>query len=462
MAKNKKKVMKKIMKKIIKRPVKASGEKLEYDSLVMAPDIKNNKTDTANNTVSPSDNNLLLAEDNAVPEDTSSQQNTNKKNDNGHVVKNTKPATVASAQSSPHSVSLHTIIGDTQFHKFESDEALKKLFSKEKEKSKKYTVRQRFFLRNVLKQAGYEGVDEQKFKDTVLYANALIIILLSIIVLFYGSFNYVLFKAFLFLLVLWVLLLPLLLFITWSGIYLYLDYMRYRRRMALEDVWPEYLQLVVANINAGMLIDVALWSAVKPRYRVLAKEIEEIAKQTVTGVDISIALKDFSDKYDSPMLTRTINLLIEGMGSGGKIATLLNKIALDIQDTAIMKKEMSASVTTYAIFISFATIAAAPFLFGLSTQLLMVMQKIIGSVAQTSSASSMMTFGTDTIKVNDFRIFAYLMLSITSFMSACIIGTIRKGSIKAGLKFIPIFIIVTIIIYAVASTLLSQLMSSFI
>jgi hypothetical protein len=47
-------------------------------------------------------------------------------------------------------------------------------------------------------------------------------------------------------------------------------------------------------------------------------------------------------------------------------------------------------------------------------------------------------------------------------MSACIIGTIRKGSIKAGMKFIPIFIIVTLIIYFIASKLLAQLMGTFI
>jgi len=366
-----------------------------------------------------------------------------------------------STSAKPES-SSHTIIDDIKFHRFTSDDALKKLFKEEKAKSKRLTIKQRFFLRGVLKKAGYETVNTEKFKDNVLYVNALIIIVLSFIVLFYGSVNDVLFKAVLFLFILWVLLLPILLFISWVVIYLYLDYKSYRRTVEIEEVWPDYLQLVVANINAGMLIDVALWSAVKARYKVLAKEIEEVAKQTITGVDISVALRDFSDKYDSHMLKRTVNLLIEGMGSGGKIATLLNKIALDLQDTKIMKKEMSASVMTYAIFISFATIVAAPFLFGLSTQLLIVMQKIIGSVSQSSTSGALLSFSTDNIKVTDFKIFAYIMLTITSFMSACIIGTIRKGSIKDGLKYIPLFIVTTLLIYFVASKLLAALMGTFI
>ncbi len=42
------------------------------------------------------------------------------------------------------------------------------------------------------------------------------------------------------------------------------------------------------------------------------------------------------------------------MESGGEIGELLNKIAINIQETRIRKKEMAASVMTYAIFIGFA------------------------------------------------------------------------------------------------------------
>ena len=256
----------------------------------------------------------------------------------------------------------------------------------------------------------------------------------------------------------WVVLYPFLLLLTWGVVYFFLDYKKYKRKKELEEVWPEYLQLVVSNINAGMLIDVALWSAVKPRYKVLAKEIEQVAKQTLTGQELSEALTEFAHKFDSVMVQRTINLLIEGMESGGKIATLLNKVSLDIQDTKIMRKEMSASVMTYSIFISFATVVAAPFLFGLSTQLLTIIQEIIGRLSQTSS-NSMITFSGDAVKISDFKIFAYVMLAITSFMSAALVGSIRKGSIKDGLKFIPLFMAGTLIIYYVSTILLASLFS---
>lgn len=341
------------------------------------------------------------------------------------------------------------------------EQKLKKIFFKEKKKIK-VDVNAKGFLKDTLKKAGYD-TDYKRFKNKVFNYSIYFTFFLCFVSFIYFWSALTVSNVMVLLLVIWILGFPLIWVMVWLCVYFYLDIRKYKRKKELEEVWPEYLQLVVANISAGMLIDVALWSAVKPRFKVLAKEIEEVAKQTLTGKDLSEALREFADKYDSAMLQRTISLLIEGMDSGGKIAVLLNKIALDIQDTKIMKKEMSASVMTYAIFITFATVVAAPFLFGLSTQLLTVIQKIIGTLSQTTSAgSSFITFQSESVKISDFKIFAYVMLGITSFMSACLIGTIRKGSVRDGLKFIPIFMISTILIYFLSSIILASMLGSLI
>lgn len=348
-------------------------------------------------------------------------------------------------------------VTDKQSYKYNTEELLRRIFLVEQKKKKKPEIN-KSYLKKILSQAGYE-IDPDIFKKKVLRYNIIVIALWSLYLIINGLISGLYYELIFPILVSWIVFFPALLLLTWGVIFLFLDYKKYKRKKELEEVWPEYLQLVVSNINAGMLIDVALWSAVKPKYKVLAKEIEQVAKQTLTGKELSEALQEFAEKYDSVMVKRTINLLIEGMESGGKIATLLNKVALDIQDTKIMRKEMSASVMTYAIFISFATVVAAPFLFALSTQLLIVIQTIIGKLGQTST-TSVITFSAENVKIEDFKIFAYIMLTITSLMSACLIGSIRKGSIKDGLKYIPIFIITTLIIYHISTTILSSLFSS--
>lgn len=233
------------------------------------------------------------------------------------------------------------------------------------------------------------------------------------------------------------------------GGFVYLDILISRRRAEVELVLPDFLQLTAANIGAGMPIDRALWFAVRPRFGVLASEIETVAKRVLTGEDLDGALRQFSSQYDSPVLTRSVNLLLEGVAAGGKIADLLHKISVDIQEQRILQKEMAASVMTYVIFISFAAILAAPILFGLSTQLLVVIQSIVSDMGAQSS-DSLFSISGDVIALSDFRWFSISVLVGSAFMSALIVGVIRSGSPKDGLRFIVPFTLTCLLLYFLA------------
>lgn len=331
-----------------------------------------------------------------------------------------------------------------------------------KQKHKKLKNRQ--LLRKYLDKAGYEGADESKFTKNIfliIVAVCLVLSLTAIIIASYGKPGVK--QSLIFLTGIWTGIFAGLFILAWVITYIFLDMKIFNRTMAIEDVLPDYLQLASANISAGMPIDRALWFAVRPRFGILAKEIEDVAKSTVSGEDLSVALVRFADKYDSVLLKRSINLLLEGMDAGGEIAGLLNKVSMNIQETRILKKEMAANVMTYAIFIGFATVVAAPVLFGLSGQLLIVIQQIMGMLGATGGGGMMaLSLSGDSITIADFRIFSVATLFVTSMFSAFIISIIRKGNIKEGARFIPIFIIGTIILYFIASWALSIVMGGMI
>lgn len=261
----------------------------------------------------------------------------------------------------------------------------------------------------------------------------------------------------------WVVLFVTLLLMLWLLFYLIIDLKIFKRRVGIEDVLADFLQLTSANIRAGMPIDRALWYAVRPQFGVLASEVEMVAKETMSGEDLEGALKMFAEKYDSLMLRRSINLLIEGIAAGGEIGDLLTKISIDIQESRIIKKELSANVTTYVIFISFATIVAAPLLFALSSHLLFIVSNLMLKLDVPSGITTFsINFSEAGMSIKDFRIFAITCLVITSYFSSVIIATIRKGEIKAGVKYIPIFIFSTIALFLIFSAVISRLFGSII
>ena len=257
----------------------------------------------------------------------------------------------------------------------------------------------------------------------------------------------------------------LLIILMWIVFYAYTEVRIYRRKLELEEVLPDFLKLTSSNINAGMTVDRALWFAVRPRFGVLAREIEMVAKQTMGGMDLKASLVNFSIRFDSVILKRAISMINEGIEAGGEIGYLLNKVALDIEDQRALLKEMSANVTTYVIFISFASVVAAPFLFAMSGVLIDVVQKISANLSSVGNVGARLGIPLDfsgaSITQNDFRTFTVVSLSLTSLFSAMMVSTIKKGNIKSGLKLIPVFMLISLAIYFTVRHLSSGLVGLF-
>ena len=344
-------------------------------------------------------------------------------------------------------------------------DSLKKEYKKNQEKSLKAKER-KLRLRLYIERAGFE-INVQKLNKLFFNIAVVINLIFSSLLIYYFSVTYgikwgtVVASIF----VLWVLVFVLLIIALWVLFYVAVDLKIFKRKVDIEEVLPDFLQLTASNINAGMTIDRALWFAVRPRFGVLAKEIETVAKETMSGTDLKESLNRFASRYDSKILKRAISMINEGIEAGGSIGELLNRIALDIQQQKAMFKEMSANVTTYVIFIGFATIVAAPVLFALSGILIEVVGTLGSTLGGTTSAAQAsgipLTFSGTGVTQSDFRIFAIVSIIITSFFSAMIVATIKKGNVQAGVKYIPIFIAVSITLYIIAQGAGGKLLSVF-
>ncbi|MBU0535623.1 MAG: type II secretion system F family protein [Nanoarchaeota archaeon] len=242
-------------------------------------------------------------------------------------------------------------------------------------------------------------------------------------------------------------------------VYFYLDLIIFKRTKEIEDILPEFLQFVGGNLRGGMSFDRALWNAIRPRFGVLANEVEIAAKKVMTGEDVEDALFEFTKKYDSAMLRRSFDLIIEGMKSGGRIVYLIDKVIENINEAKTLKKEMSASVTSYVIFITFIVLAIAPGLFALSFQLLTIISSFAGQLGGSTGGSSALPINLSEVSINpaDFVNFSKLALGVIAVFSSMIVSLISRGNIKSGLKYIPVFIIVTLINYQVFLWLLTMM-----
>jgi len=348
----------------------------------------------------------------------------------------------------------------------DSIEFFKKKFKKEQQKRLSAKERKQK-LRQFVEKAGFE-INTKKLNKIFFNIAIVVNLLVSAFLIYYFSISYGISwgTIAMSMIVLWIFVFLFLIAALWIMFYIAVDLKIFKRKVDIEEVLPDFLQLAASNINAGMTIDRAMWYAVRPRFGVLANEIEAIAKGTMGGADLRKSLEKFASRYDSAILKRTVNMINEGIEAGGKIGDLLNRIALDIQEQKAMLKEMSANVTTYVIFITFATIVAAPLLFALSGVLIDVVQNLgssLGSVGAVASGAGIpLTFSGAGVTQSDFKIFAIVSIALTSFFSAMITSTIKKGNVQSGIKYIPIYIIISLTLYIVGQGLAGKLLGFFV
>jgi pilus assembly protein TadC len=244
-------------------------------------------------------------------------------------------------------------------------------------------------------------------------------------------------------------------------VYFYLDLKIYRRTRNMEEELPDFLQILSSNLKGGMTFERALWASIKPRFKILGQEMAKTSKKVITGYELNKALFELSDKYDSLMLRRTVDLMVSEAESGGNVAELIDRIVDNLKETKELKEEMSASAIAYIIFISMIVVVIGPLLFALSFHLLSIFTGFIERIAASSQNTAGLPFSFSNTDVNtaDFKKFSVITIIVISFFSSMIVAIVEKGNIKSGVKYIPIFLLGSMAFYFLFINVLSAFFS---
>jgi pilus assembly protein TadC len=241
------------------------------------------------------------------------------------------------------------------------------------------------------------------------------------------------------------------------------------RAAEIEKVLPDALQLMSANVRAGMTVDRAIWLSARPEFGVLEEELKRAGTKTLGGKTIKVALMEMAARVKSDLLEKTFRLVIEGIESGGELAHLLEETANNVRTVQSLRKEIKTSVTTYSIFIFFAAVMGAPALYAISLFFVEIMTKlwspkVLGGVKTTGATMGggmLSRAGAPTISVDQLFWFATLSIVITTFFGSLIIGLIQSGKEKNGIRFIPLLTCGALIVFLAAQYLIRALFGGF-
>ncbi len=246
--------------------------------------------------------------------------------------------------------------------------------------------------------------------------------------------------------------------------YVYLSILIEARKRQVESVLPDFLTLAAANIRAGMNVDQAMWYAAKPEFGQFSKEVELVAKRAFGGEPFNTSIDRLTLRYNSKTLRRTVSLIKQGLASGGQMANIFDQIANDARNVQLIQKEIAASLLMYVIFVVFAASIGAPFLFAVSNNLIGILENVFANLPNVSQlpAIGFITPRPPVISSGEFFYFTIITSVVTAIFSSLIIGVIQKGSKTEGVKYLPLFLSLSLIVYLLVNSLLAKFLTSLV
>jgi len=229
----------------------------------------------------------------------------------------------------------------------------------------------------------------------------------------------------------------------------------------MEEVFPDFIELMSSNLRAGMTTDKALLLSSRKEFSPLDKEILGLGKDIITGKEIDVALNSFAERINSEKIRKTVNLIVSGIKSGGNLATLLEETATSMREQAFVEKKASSNVLMYVIFIFFAVAIGAPTLFALSSILVEVFSKILVNIPSNSAVNLPFNLSKINISVAFINYFSILFIIVSDVLAALVLGLVNKGEEKSGLKYVIPLVSISMAVFFIVKLFLGRYFFTF-
>jgi len=253
--------------------------------------------------------------------------------------------------------------------------------------------------------------------------------------------------------------------LTLTIFYIHLYYLIHDTTKRVEEVLPDFLLMIAANMHAGLTPFAAFQAAARPEFGPLEKEVKKVAAYSLGSESFTDALNLLTNNIDSNVLRRTIAFFENGLKSGGRLANLLETAAEEIRDLDELKKETVLNTRTYTIFLIFILVIGLPLLLAISTEFLAVFTQLQSQASPAKGGSSVSSISLLSPNLNISAEFineaAIGLIFMTSLLVAIFIGVIAEGKLLFGIKYMPPLAIAAYVVFFIVKGALHGFLASF-
>lgn len=203
-----------------------------------------------------------------------------------------------------------------------------------------------------------------------------------------------------------------------------------KRIRNIDEKFPDFLRDLAEGQRAGMTLPRALLTASKGTYGALTPEIQKMASQVEWGVPFTEAFQRLSHRVKTPLIERTVSLVIEASNAGGNVVDVLSAASDDAREIKNILFERGAQMGIYAMIIYIAFFVFLVVIGVLNAQFIPELAKATSQVA----GSKLGGISFEVLDVQAYQLLFFHAAVIQGLGGGFVAGVMTQGHPMAGLK----------------------------
>lgn len=226
--------------------------------------------------------------------------------------------------------------------------------------------------------------------------------------------------------------------VTVLGPYGYFFNQERKRIEAIDQKFPDFLRDLAESARAGMTLPRALVTAAHGTYGALTEDINKMAAQVEWGVEFGDALERFAQRTKTPLIDRTVALVVEAQRAGGNVVDVLTAASDDAREIKQIIAERNEQMKMYSVVVFIAFFVFIAVVLVLSAQFIPAFDEAVGAASgQQVGGLQFREFDPE-----DFNLLFMHAAVVQAVGGALVGGVMTKGHPVGGFNamFVMIFI----------------------
>jgi flagellar protein FlaJ len=208
------------------------------------------------------------------------------------------------------------------------------------------------------------------------------------------------------------------------------------RIRAIDAKFPEFLRDLAESKRAGMTLTQAVVTASKGNYGALTGDIRKMAAQIEWGVSFGEALQRFARRVRTPLIERSVSLIVQASEAGGNVVDILHAAAEDAREIQLLLRERKTAMSIYVMIIYIAFFVFLSVIAILDAQFLPEVAKAVGGAQGVQIGP--IKFGK--VDTDSFEQVFFHAAIVQAVGGGFVAGVMEEGRAVAGLRHVFIMV----------------------